>query len=57
MDVGGQLDVVAVDPGHVTLIDAVRYHTAGVVPAEVGESKRAKRRAKLQTKLADRNLT
>jgi hypothetical protein len=57
----GALDIVAVDPGHVTLVDAVRYHASGGVPVPPvpshDASRRGKRRYALQHKLAERNLT
>ena len=57
----GALDIVAVDPGHVTLVDAVRYHASGGVPVPPvpshDASRRGKRRYALEHKLAERNLT
>jgi hypothetical protein len=57
----GALDIVAVDPGHVTLVDVVCYHASGGVPVPPvpshDESRRGKRRYALQHKLAERNLT
>jgi hypothetical protein len=55
----GPLTIVSVDPGHATLVDAVRYHPEGVQvkPLPVDASRRQKRRHHLQQKLGERNRT
>jgi hypothetical protein len=56
----GPLNIVAVDPGHATLIDAIRYHHDGapsVEPLPDNNSKRHRRRHGLQTKLAEKDRT
>jgi hypothetical protein len=49
----GPLTIIAVDPGHATLVDAVRYHPDGVriEPLPIDASRRQKRRHHLQQKL------
>jgi hypothetical protein len=49
----GPLTIIAVDPGHATLVDAVRYHPDGVhiEPLPIEASRRQKRRHHLQQKL------
>jgi hypothetical protein len=49
----GPLTIIAVDPGHATLVDAVRYHPDGVhvKPLPIDASRRQKRRHHLQQKL------
>jgi hypothetical protein len=57
----GTLNVVAIDPGIVTLIDAVRSHAASPIkplpPLPDDASKRARRQDKLTRVLANRNMT
>jgi hypothetical protein len=55
----GPLTVVAVDPGHATLVDAVRYHPEGVnvTPLPDDASRRHRRRHHLQSKLAEKDRT
>jgi hypothetical protein len=43
------LTIITVDPGHATLVDAVRYHPGGV---HIEYSRRQKRRHNLKKKLA-----
>ena len=47
------LTIIAVDPGHATRVDAVRYHPDGVQiePLPIDASRRQKRRHHLQQKL------
>jgi hypothetical protein len=49
----GPLTIIAVDPGHATLVDAVRYHPDGVriEPLPIDASQRQKRRHRLKQKL------
>jgi hypothetical protein len=49
----GPLTIIAVDPGHATLVDAVRYHPDGVhiEPLPIEASRRQKRSHHLQLKL------
>jgi hypothetical protein len=53
----GPLTIVAVDPGHVTLVDAVRYHPEGfdVASLPIDASRRQKRRHHLVKKLGEQN--
>jgi hypothetical protein len=55
----GPLTIIAVDPGHATLVDAVRYHPEGVhiEPLPIDSSRRQKRRHHLQQKLASNDRT
>jgi hypothetical protein len=59
----GPLNIVAVDPGHATLVDAIRYHHNGIPPELVpkplpeNHSTQHLRRHTLQTKLAEKNRT
>jgi hypothetical protein len=55
----GPLTIIAVDPGHATLVDAVRYHPDGVhvEPLPIGASRRQKRRHHLQQKLGTQDRT
>lgn len=55
----GALNIIAVDPGIVMLIDAVRsHHTVHPLPPLPDDvSRRAHRRDKLTRKLSDRNMT
>ena len=53
------MTIIAVDPGHVTLVDAVRYHPEGVrvapLPLDAGQHRR--RRHRLEQKLGVNNRT
>jgi hypothetical protein len=51
----GLLTIIAVDPGHVTLVDAVRYHPEGVhiKPLSAESSRRRKRQHHLEQKLGE----
>ena len=59
----GPVNIVAVDPGHATLVDAIRYHHDGIPlelapqPLPENHSKKHLRRHNLQTKLAQKNRT
>ena len=55
----GLLTIVAVDPGHATLVDAVWHHTEGVhvVPLPIDDSRHQTRRHNLQKKLAEKDRT
>ena len=55
----GPLTVIAVDPGHVTLVDAVRHHPDGVHlnPLPIDASLRQTRYHKLKQKLAEKDRT
>jgi hypothetical protein len=56
----GPLNIVAVDPGHATLVDAIRSHHDGIPapePLPANHSKTQKRRHNLQAKLAEKNRT
>jgi hypothetical protein len=55
----GPLTIIAVDPGHATLVDAVRYHPDGVQvePLPIDASRRQKRRHHLQQKLGSNDRT
>jgi hypothetical protein len=59
----GPLNIVAVDPGHATLVDAIRYHHDGIPasmaldPLPSNPSKNHKRRHNLEAKLAEKNRT
>ena len=55
----GPLTIIAVDPGHVTLVDAVRHHPGGVcvepLPEHAGQHQR--RRHRLKQKLGSNSRT
>jgi hypothetical protein len=53
------LTIIAVDPGHATLVDAVRYHPDGVriEPLPIDASSRQKRRHRLKQKLGSHDRT
>ena len=55
----GPLTIIAVDPGHATLVDAVRFHPDGVhiEPLPIETSQRQKRRHHLQQKLGSNDRT